>query len=155
MTDVQQTIQENSAKPSFAARMGAFAVFAGIMAGFIVLWTSEKGYLNLTYLLGICGFKQRFGLPCPGCGWTHAGQQFVTGHIFKAFYLQPAAAVFCVVGVIVSLFALHYALFGIKSKTLQRVFSPAGIKIYVIAAVTIIIAGWLVNLVRTILENQQ
>jgi hypothetical protein len=143
----------NRQKLSPLARGIAVGVFCLIAMGFALIWSSQRGYINLTYWLGVCGFKQRFGLPCPGCGWTHAAQLFVTGHFFQAFRCQPAAGLFCVVSSMVAIFALHCAVFGIDFGLLQRLFNAKGVRIGLITACLVIIVGWLVTLIRTILEN--
>ena len=141
-------------KLSPKARIIAGIVFCVIIAGAVCLWASAKGYVRLGPLLGVCGFKQRFGLPCPGCGWTHAGRAFFTGHILEAFWIQPAATVFCVVVVFVAIFALHCTVFGIDFGFLKRLFNSAsGISILLLSAVVVILGGWAVTLIRSILEN--
>lgn len=140
-------------KPSFGHRMAGAVVFICILIGFAVLWSSAQGHLNLRYWLGECGFKQRYGLPCPGCGWTHAGQQFVTGHFIEAFREQPAAAFFCVIAVITAVFALLYSVFGIMFSPLQRINYSKSVSITLISACCIILLGWIVTLVRAILET--
>ncbi len=125
-----------------------------IAAGVAILWAAANGYIDLKFWVGICGFKQRLGLPCPGCGWTHAAQAFFTGHIFQAFIIQPAAALFCIVAALTALFALHCAVFGINFGFLKSLFgSTAGVGILLISAVVVILAGWAVTLLRAILEN--
>ena len=140
-------------KLSRGARLVAAVVFCAITVGAIMLWASEKGYINLGPLVGACGFKQRFGLPCPGCGWTHAGQAFFTGHVLEAFRIQPAAGFFCIVAVLTALFALHCAVFGIDFGFLQYLSKSAGLSILLLSAIVVILAGWAVTLIRTILEN--
>lgn len=153
MAEDQNTNSKKQQKPSPTTRFVGAVVFFAIAAGFSLLWASENEYLDLSYWFGVCGFKQRFGLPCPGCGWTHAAQMFVTGHFLQAFTVQPAAAFFCVVLSLAAIFSLHSALFGINSRFLQRIFSSKGGCILLVAACVVILAGWLVNLIRTILEN--
>ena len=153
MTENQQVNYRNQQKLSPSGRWMAGGIFAVITAGFGLLWASANGHINLTYWFGICGFKQRFGLPCPGCGWTHAAQLFVTGHPLKAFILQPAAGFFCVVFLLTAIFALHCAFFGINSLFLQRIFCQKSVCFLLVAACFIIVAGWMVNLIRTILES--
>lgn len=140
-------------KISPAGRIVAACIFCAIGIGFAILWAAERRWISLGPVLGVCGFKQRFGLPCPGCGWTHAAQAFVTGHIGEAFYLQPAAAMFCLIAVVGALFALHIALFGVDLAPLRWVRSPGGIKTLIIGAVIIILAGWLVTLAQAIAER--
>lgn len=141
-------------KLSPAARWVSGGIFLTIVAGFALLWASaENRFIDLRYWFGVCGFKQRFHLPCPGCGWTHAAQMFVTGHFLKAFRLQPAAGFFCVVLSFVALFALHGAIFGINFRVLRRIFKPKGVGVLLASACVVILAGWMVNLIRAILEN--
>ena len=154
MTTSQPPKSVKKEKLSPRARIIAGVVFCVIAAGIGVLWAAAKEYIRLGPLLGVCGFEQRFGLPCPGCGYTHAAQTFFTGHIFEAFHIQPAAGVFCVVLVFVAVFALHCAVFGINFGFLKRLFkSASGISILLISAVVVILAGWAVTLIRSILEN--
>lgn len=141
-------------KLSPAGRLLAAALFGGIAVGAAVLWASANGYINLKFWLGVCGFKQRFGLPCPGCGWTHAGQAFFSGHPILAFMIQPAAAFFCVVAVLTALFALHCAVFGINFDFPRSLLgSTKNIGILLILTIVVILAGWAVTLTRAILEN--
>ncbi len=68
--------------------------------------------------------------------------------------IQPAAAFFCIVAVIAALFALHRAVFGINFGFLKNLFgSTAGISLLLISAIIVILAGWVVTLIRAILEN--
>lgn len=153
MTEDQYPNSRNQQKLTPTARWVAGGVFCLIAAGFGVLWASEKEYINLTYLLGVCGFKQRFHLPCPGCGWTHAAQLFATGHFLKALWIQPAAGLFCAVSWIAAVFALHCAVFGIDFGLLKRIFCSKSVCILLITACVVIVAGWIVTLIRAILEN--
>ncbi|RKY06994.1 MAG: hypothetical protein DRP56_06485 [Planctomycetota bacterium] len=152
MTEYQTTNSKNR-KLSLLARFAAGGAFFAIIAVFYLLRVSSKGAINMSYWFGVCGFKQRFGLPCPGCGWTHAAEMFAAGHFLQALRIQPAAAFFCIVLSLASIFALHCAVFGIDSRLLQRIFSSKGMSILLVAACVVILAGWMVNLIRTILEN--
>jgi hypothetical protein len=134
-------------------RVAAGVVFAVVAAGAVLLWFSARGTVDLGLWLGKCGFQQRWGLPCPGCGWTHAGQAFFTGHPIEAFRIQPAAAFFSVAAVLAALFALHCALFGIDFGFLSYLFQSAGISILLISAIVVILAGWAVTFIRAMLEN--
>jgi hypothetical protein len=78
---------------------------------------------------------------------------FVTGHIFKAFWIQPAAGLFCTVSLFAAIFALHCAVFGIDFGILQRVFCSKSVSILLITMCVVIIAGWMVTLTRTFLEG--
>lgn len=136
-----------------AGRIVAVCIVGIIGIGFGILWAAEHHWISLGPFFGVCGFKQRFGLPCPGCGWTHAAQAFISGRIGEAFCLQPAAAAFCCIAVVVVFFALHVAVFGVDSAPLRWARSPGGIKTLVIAGVIIVLAGWLVTLAQAIAER--
>ena len=98
---------------SGSARLIAAAVLLIIAAGFYFLWASAHGYINPSYVLGICGFKQQYQLPCPGCGITTSAIQFVTGHVLKSFYIQPAGAILCITALIIGIFSFIMAVFGV------------------------------------------
>jgi hypothetical protein len=153
MTRDPNTNEKKNQKLSLTARVAATGVFVATILVFLLLRASSKGDLDMSYWFGVCGFKQRFDLPCPGCGWTHAAEMFAAGHFLQAFTIQPAAAFFCVVLSLAAIFALHSAVFGIKSRFLRCVFSSKGGAVLLVAACVVILAGWLVNLIRTILEN--
>lgn len=133
--------------------MAAAIVFAAIAGGFLTLWAAERGMINLRIVFGVCGFKARTGLPCPGCYWTHAAQAFVSGRIGEAFMIQPAAPLFCGAALIGAVFALHIVIFGIDLSPLRWARSPAGLKLWIPAAVIVFLGGWLVTFARAILEN--
>jgi hypothetical protein len=153
MTEDQNTNGKKYQKLSPTARFAAGGVFLVILAVFYLLRASSRGNVNMSYWFGVCGFKQRFDLPCPGCGWTHAAEMFVTGHFLQAFRTQAAAGFFCVVFSLAAVFALHCAVFGIDFRLLQRFFSSKGVGVMLAVACVVILAGWMVNLIRTILEN--
>jgi|DewCreStandDraft_4_1066084.scaffolds.fasta_scaffold53058_3 hypothetical protein len=147
MTDFQQT--NRTKKPIFTQRLIGLAIFAGISGVWVFLWLAEKGIIHPQSVLGVCGFKQRYGLPCPGCGWTHSAQAFVTGDIRRSFVLQPAAMVFCVVSVIVWILALHTALFGIHFRLWQVLLNPRFWKYVLICSGVVMLLGWAATLIRT------
>jgi hypothetical protein len=154
MTERQSSISGKSPdRISWAGRLAALGIAGMITAGFGILWAAEHQWIHLGPLLGVCGFKQRTGLPCPGCGWTHAAQAFVTGRIKDAFCLQPAAALFCLVAAVVVLFALQIAFLGVDSAPLRWARSPGGIKTLITAALIVILGGWLVTLAQAIMET--
>jgi len=150
-TNMQFT--ENNRRLSGRMRLLAAGIFVAAAVVFGLLWAAAEGYVDLSRWVGICGFKQRYGLPCPGCGWTHAAQAFAQGHPIEAFKIQPAACIFCLTAAITAFFALLYALFGIKFLPLERLFSSTTIRNLIIAGILVIMTGWIVTLIRTVLEN--
>jgi hypothetical protein len=152
MTNCQFTnIQER--KDSCGVRLTAAAIFLGILCVFVLLWLGEKEMVPYRYLLGVCGFKQRYGLPCPGCGWTHAAQAFATGNIIQSFRIQPAAAVFCTAAILTAVLALHTAIFGLHSKLQTVLFDKRFWKYVLISSGIMVLLGWLVTLAKALSDK--
>lgn len=154
MPERQQTNSGNlRPKCSFACRIAAALIFVALAALTAVLWFSAKGTIHLGFWVGVCGFKQRYGLPCPGCGWTHAMELFVTGHPVQAFMIQPAAAFFCTAALAVGIYALLIVVFGIEFNFLSRLVKTVGITYLVVCAAIIILAGWMVTLLSAVMQG--
>ena len=138
-----------TARVTIYQRIVCISVFAAIAGFFVFLWVSSRGDIDLERLFGICGFKQRHGLPCPGCGVTTSSLHFVRGHFIEAFYIQPAGAVMCIVLAVIGLLCLSRAFFATR-------LIPAGVSIssavkYLLLSVVIIFAcGWAVTLARAL-----
>jgi hypothetical protein len=154
MMDEQYAKNQKRQKLSSRVRIVYGLIFLAVTGIFAVLWAAEKGHIELRMLLGVCGFKQRFGLPCPGCGWTHAAQAFVTGRFVEAFMTQPAAALFSAIGAVAGFFSLLFAVFGVDFGLPKRLFSSAGTTVLLIAAAVVVAVGWIYTLAGTILENK-
>ncbi len=114
---------------------------------FLYMFLAARGIVDLRFRCGYCGFKQSYGLPCPGCGWSTGTLAFVQGRIFEAFYIQPAAGVFCGILAISAIFALLSAVFAIRFSFLDRPFGVI-VKYVVISVIIIIVGGWMVTLAR-------
>ena len=131
-------------------RAAAGAVFAAVLVFFVVLGLASAKVINIGLLLGPCGFKQRYGLPCPTCGWTSSGEAFVRGDFVGSYYIQPAAALMFSVLAVGAFFALFTAVFGVHSRFLRSFWNRLKLG-YLIGAVIIVIAGgWAVTLARAL-----
>ena len=116
--------------------------------GFFVL--AGRYNIDMGRLLGYCGFKQRYGLPCPTCGMTTATLAFAQGKILEAFYIQPACALLCSVLVVISLLAFVTAVFRVYFRFIERFFSEVKVRHIILALLIIIAAGWAVTLARAL-----
>lgn len=146
MNDCQQANVKK--KGGYAERIVALAIFVIVLFFFAVMRLSEKGVIKPDFVLGVCGFKQRYGLPCPGCGWTHSAQAFAAGDVVRSFVLQPAAAVFCGLLVFIAVLALHTLIFGVHSQ-LRRVLTDSRFwKVSLIVLGVVVALGWIVTLAR-------
>jgi hypothetical protein len=127
------------------------AIFFFIVVGsFGLLWLAQWGGIDIGWWLGPCGFKQRYGLPCPTCGWTTATLTFARAEILEAFYIQPAAAFLCSLIVVAAFVALLTAISGWYFCVLGRFFSEIKVRYFVLALIVIIAAGWAVTLSRAL-----
>ena len=106
--------------------------------------------INIGRAFGLCGFKQRYGLPCPACGMSTSAVAFAQGKIFESFYIQPAAALLCSVAVVSAFLAFLIAVFGVYFSFLKRFFCEVKVKYIILALIIIIAAGWAVTLARAL-----
>jgi hypothetical protein len=131
-------------------RTAAVIVCLAIVAFFGVFALAGHYNLDMGRWLGYCGFKQRYGLPCPTCGMTTTVLTFARGRIFDAFYIQPAGALFCCVLVAAAFLAFVTAVFGVCFRFIRRFFSEIKVRYIIIALTVIIAAGWAVTLARAL-----
>ena len=121
------------------------------VVGFFGIFALAGHYnIDMGRWLGYCGFKQRYGLPCPTCGMTTATLAFAQGKIFEAFFIQPAGALLCSVLVVIALLALVIAVFGVYFRFLERFFREVKVKYIILTLIVIIAAGWAVTLSRAL-----
>jgi len=140
-----------------SARQRAIAAFISLaVSGSLALFGLAGYYqIDMGRWLGYCGFKQRYGLPCPTCGMTTATLAFSQGKILEAFYIQPAAAFLCSLMVVAASLCFLVAVFGIYFSFFDRLFSQVKIRYVIIALMVIIAAGWAVTLARALAANAQ
>ena len=131
-------------------RLVAALVFLWIGAGFCCLWLMSKGIINVDLLFGPCGFKQRYGLPCPSCGMTTSSIAFIQGQILKAFYIQTAGAFLCSQLAISAFLAFLIDVFGVYVEFLKRFLKQIRLSYVIIAFLIIVAAGWMVTLSRAL-----
>jgi len=137
-------------RSSSRQRIAAVIVCLAVV-GFFGLFALAGHYnIDMGRWLGYCGFKQRYGLPCPTCGMTTALLAFAQGKIFEAFYVQPAGALLCCVLVVIAFLAFLIAVFGVYFRFLERFFSEIKVRYIILALIVIIAAGWAVTLARAL-----
>ena len=138
-------------RASARQRLVAGLIFLAVAGLFGSLWLAAHYKITL-WALG-CGFKQRYGLPCPTCGMTTSVLAFAQGKIFEAFYIQPAGALLCCILAISGFSALIVAVFGVYFSFLKRFFARVKIKYIILALIIIIAVGWAVTLARALAER--
>jgi len=131
-------------------RLCAAVVLAAVIVVFVFLWLVNVGVIDVGLLVGPCGFKQRYHLPCPTCGITTAAIAFVRGRIFEAFYIQPAGGLLCSILAVGGFWALLTAVFGIYFKVLIKALAEVKTRWVVLALLIIVAGGWAVTLSRAL-----
>ena len=137
-------------RASFRQRLTGAVVCLAIVAFFGFFWVAGRYKIDMGWWLGSCGFKQKYGLPCPTCGMTTATLVFAQGRIFEAFYIQPAAGLFCCMLVVAAFLGFLIAVFGVYFGFLERFFTEVKVRHIILALIVIIAAGWAVTLARAL-----
>ena len=151
MQENQHTNGSNSPERlSITCRLIACAVFLEILLIFAFLWICAKGYLESSMLLGVCGFKQHYQLPCVGCGIATSSMAFVSGNIAHSFYIQPAGGVLCTISAGIGVYSLLIAAFGVDFGLLRKFSFARSWKYLLIAGIVVFVGGWAVTLARTL-----
>jgi len=135
-------------------RLISAVLFLFIVAFFTTALLMASGKLNLSRWM-TCGFRQRYGLPCPSCYMTTSSLYFVKGSFIQSFIAQPAAFVLCVVLIITGFLTFLTAVFGIYFTFIDYFFYRANIKYIILAVLVIAAAGWVVTLARTFADRGQ
>lgn len=157
---MQQNQQLNNKQKLFGyatnqQRIIAAVLFLGIAGTFGLSALAANDKIDISWWLRPCGFKQRFGLPCPTCGMTTSLLAFSQGKIFEAFYIQPAGALLYSIAVVVAFLALFTAIFGVYFEFIRRFFAQVKIRYIILALLVIIACGWAVTLARALAARGQ
>ncbi len=141
-----ETIRRASPRQRAIAGLISLAVF-----GSLALFGLAGYYqVDMGRWMGYCGFKQRYGLPCPTCGMTTAVLAFAQGKVWQAFYIQPAAAFLCSLMVVAASLCFLVAVSGIYFNFFDRLFAEVKIRHVIVALIIVLAAGWAVTLYRAL-----
>jgi hypothetical protein len=145
MVKSKYTIRSNTKN-----RKRALVVFILVILFFLFGISAANGFLNTGRVFDPCGFKLKYGLPCPTCGMTGAVKLFCSGEFIASFMAQPAAAFLCMLLIIVGIFAGLEAVLGVNLWLISFLTDLRNIG-YILVIIGLIIAlGWLVTLARAI-----
>lgn len=135
-------------RASFRERVAAGLIFLAVAVPFGLLRLAADNKIDIGSLIGPCGFRQKYNLPCPTCGMTTSALFFVQGRIFESFYIQPAGGFLCSIAAVIALLAFFMAVSGIYFIFFSRFFAGLEIKYVLLILAIIIAAGWAVTLSR-------
>jgi hypothetical protein len=133
------------------SRLLAGLVFlVGLSSAGLLHWAAINNKIDMEPLIGPCGFKQKYGLPCPSCGMTTAVIVFSKGDVLNAFYIQPAAALICCVAAVVVMFAFIMAVCGTDFGLIDCLAEQIKVRHIILATIVIVCGGWAVTLARAL-----
>jgi hypothetical protein len=133
-------------------RIGAL-IASLIVFLFVALWGLQKANFDFGLLFNPCGFQKNTGWPCPGCGMTRSVLAFARGQIGLSFYTQPAAALGCLLLVMIAFLASLVAVAGVYFRALDRFLKEVKPSHLVIGLLVVISAGWAVTLARALVDK--
>jgi hypothetical protein len=87
-----------------------------------------------------CAFKIITGLPCPTCGVTRTVIALSRGHVDRALFMNPLAAVACGLGILYLLYAA--AVLALKLPRFRPVAAPDTVRRLRYATVAVITVNW-------------
>ena len=140
-------------KASAAQRAGAIAVLAVCVGIVATLFFAGRGDVDVRRMVGICGFKQEYQLPCPGCGVTTSAIAFFQGRIFESLYIQPAGAILCVGLIAAGALAFMTGVLGVNFPFLHRPATWRLTKYVIVSLLIIFAAGWAVTMARALVQK--
>jgi len=124
--------------------------FLGILVLFLSLYLSQGLGVDFGILFGPCGFKQRYGLPCPTCGMTTSVLAFSRGEVLRSFSIQPAAGLLCSVLVVGAVLSGIVASLGKYPRFIGQVLARLRILYILIGLGLIVAVGWAVTYLRAV-----
>ena len=133
-------------------RSRAAFVAAGVLGLFGSLYVAQRLGFDFGLLFWPCGFKQRYGLPCPTCGMTTAVLAFARGQIVLAFSIQPAAGLLCSALVVAAAASLVIAISGIIPGFVEGTLARVRMLHVLIALGLLLAAGWAVTFLRAVMS---
>jgi len=148
-TNSGRRVRRASARQRKIAALVALSVFA-LFTG---LWLLQRVGFDFGLVFGLCGMKQRTGLPCPTCGMTTCVLAFARGDLLTAFYVQPAGAFLCTLLVVGAFFAFLISVFGVYFSAFDRLFAEIGIRYVIVGLLVILAAGWAVTMARALVAQ--
>ncbi|MCK4960027.1 MAG: DUF2752 domain-containing protein, partial [Planctomycetes bacterium] len=140
-------------KAGTAQRAGALAIFVVCVAIAALLWSAGTGDTDIRRMVGICGFKQEYQLPCPGCGVTTSAIAFFQGHILESFHTQPAGGILCVALIAAGILSFMTAVMGVNFPFMHAPATWRLTKYIIVSLLIIFAAGWAVTMARAIVQK--
>jgi len=149
----QLSLSKMFVRSSRRQRVRAGILTVVVVGLFGVFHLAATGRIQLDRWVEPCGFKQRYGFPCPTCGMTTSVLAFARGRILDSFYIQPVAGLVCSVMVIAAFLALPCAVFGVHFAMLDLLFSELKLRYVIVGLVVVLAAGWAVTLARAVVAR--
>ncbi|MBE2281612.1 MAG: DUF2752 domain-containing protein [Ignavibacteriaceae bacterium] len=120
-------------------------MLAGIVSGFLFLFTGVPFFPENDTTTTVCIFKNITTIDCPGCGMSRASKLVFEGKIVESFYRHPLALPFLLICA-VSFVWIIYDLIT-KSGSFLKVVSSKWNNTVRIILILIILGVWIRNLI--------
>lgn len=144
----QEPNTKKNYKVGFRKRIKALIIFLITAGVLLFLRLAATGRIDTSLLFDPCGFKIDYGWPCPTCYMTTSAITMLQGHVFQAFYIQPAGAFFISLIAGTAFLAFIIAVLGIYLPFLERFFAEVRLRYVILVFFIVIAAGWAVTLAR-------
>ncbi|MBP8305168.1 MAG: DUF2752 domain-containing protein [Phycisphaerae bacterium] len=148
--DQEPNLRESLVLMSARQRLGAACLGVAIVVGFLSLGLAQRLGFDFGTWFGPCGFKQRYGLPCPTCGMTTSVLAFARGDPARSFSTQPCAGLMCSALAGGAVLLLWVAACGRCPGPVARFWARLGLLHVLLVLALIVAAGWIWTLVRAI-----
>jgi hypothetical protein len=136
------SLEQKTLRFTAIQRIVAAAILPAELGGLAILnFLNSHGFVFYPFP---CGFKARFGLPCPTCGMTTSVLALAHGDILYSFYIQPAAAAFCSILILVGIVGLLMAVCGTDWGLVRQI----RFKYIIMTFLVLLVGGWAVTLAR-------
>ncbi len=121
-------------------RLGAWVLIPGILLGLFFAWKGASFFSN--FRIFQCKFRTVTGLPCPGCGGTHAVVSLIKGHILESFKYH-AGILYLVLA-----YAHFMVLYLVRTHVTKSIDQkPIKIRYYAYGFIIVTLLQWVVKLV--------
>jgi len=151
--DQQGSSGNNKLRATWGQRKVGLVIFMVIALSLVGVGLLEVMQYDIGRFFMPCGFKVSRGLPCPTCGYTTALRAFATGHMLKAFTIQPAASLLYVALVASAIIGFYVASSGHYPHWLRKGLAELTLKHLFFGLVLVVLLGWAVLLAQAAAQN--
>ena len=141
-----------SSKVDCRVRVKAAGIFVLCAFFFAMGRLAASGVWNPQRYFGLCGFWQKYHLPCPACFMTRAVKLFCEGDIGGSFYIQPGGALLCL-GMLITAICSFLTFLGVDLRFIYCRIAKIRFRYILLILILIIAISWGMTMLRVLLER--